>query len=392
MKRRHFLALSTAAVITNNSRASEPTLRVAVIGHTGRGNFGHGLDTLWKDVPGTQVVGVADADAKGLAEAKAKLGIHAGYADYRRMLAETRPDIVAIGPRHVDQHHAMTLAAIENGARGIYMEKPFCRTLGEADAIVTACDRAGTRLALAHRNRYHPALAQVKLMMAEGKVGRVLEYRARGKEDARGGPLDLWVLGCHMFNLIHHLAGEPRTCSAIVLQDGRPVTVADLAEGAEGVGPLAGNEVHARYEMADGLPAFFDSVQNAGVKESGFGVQIIGTEGVLDLRIDAEPLVHWRAGSPFRPDAKNAKPWVPVTSAGAGMAETIGDIRKQVGGHLAPALDLIASIREGRAPLCSAADGRITLEMIFGVFESHRLNGARVSLPLRERDHPWARL
>ena len=52
----------------------------------------------------------------------------------------------------------------------------------------------------------------------------------------------------------------------------------------------------------------------------------------------------------------------------------------------------MAAIHEGREPLCSAADGRVTLEMIFGVFESHRLQGARVVMPLPDRTHPWSRL
>ncbi|HCN29171.1 MAG TPA: 3-chlorobenzoate-3,4-dioxygenase [Verrucomicrobiales bacterium] len=393
MRRRAFLGTTLAAAsMTGRGLADEARLRVAVIGHTGRGNFGHGLDTMWKDVPGVTVVAVADADVKGLAAAQAKLETGRGFTDYRRMLAETKPDIVAIGPRHIDQHHTMSLASIEAGARGIYMEKPFCRTLREADEIVAACARSGAKLALAHRNRYHPVLPVLADLLRQGKIGRVLEYRARGKEDARGGPLDLWVLGCHLFNLIHFFAGEARTCSATVLQEGRPVTAADLSEGAEGVGPLAGNEVHARFEMADGLPAFFDSVQNAGVRDTGFGVQIIGTEGVLDLRVDAEPLAHWRAGSPFRPIASSSAGWIPVTSGGPGVPEPVKDIRKQVGGHLAPALDLIAAIQEGREPLCSAADGRHALEMTAGVFESHRQKGARISLPLKEREHPWMRL
>ena len=28
-----------------------------------------------------------------------------------------------------------------------------------------------------------------------------------GKEDARGGPLDLWVLGSHVLNIVHCLGG-----------------------------------------------------------------------------------------------------------------------------------------------------------------------------------------
>lgn len=390
MKRRTFLG-AAAALATGRGHATEAPSRVAVIGHTGRGNFGHGLDTLWRHVPGTQVVAVADADAKGLTEAQARLGGVRGFADYRQMLDEIRPDIAVIASRHVDQHHAMTLAAAAAGVRGIYMEKPFCRSLAEADAIIATCERNGLRLALAHRNRYHPALPVAVKLLREGAIGRILEYRARGKEDTRGGSLDLWVLGCHLFNLIHHFAGEPKACSASVFQQGRPLAAADLGEGAEGIGRLGGNEVHARFEMADGLPAFFDSAQNAGVRESGFGLQILGTEGVLDLRMDAEPLIHLRTGSPFRPDPRPTA-WQPVTSGGIGVPEPIVDIRQQVGGHLAPALDLLAAMREDRDPLCSARDGRVTLEMISGVFESHRQGGARIALPLQERGNPLERL
>lgn len=390
MKRRTLLGAAAALAVTRG-RAADAPVRVAVIGHTGRGNFGHGLDTMWRDVPGTQVVAVADADARGLADAQKRLGDVRGFADYRQMLEEIRPDIAVIAPRHVDQHHAMTLAAAAAGVRGVYMEKPFCRTLAEADDIVDACERSGLRLALAHRNRYHPALPVAVKLVREGAIGRVLEYRARGKEDARGGALDLWVLGSHVLNLIHHFAGEPKSCSATVLQQGRPLTAADVGEGSEGLGRLGGNEVHARFEMADGLPAFFDSVQNAGVRESGFGLQVIGTEGVLDLRMDAEPLVHLRTGSPFRPEAK-ATAWQAVTSGGVGVPEPLADIRKRVGGHLTPALDLIAAMRGNREPLCSAHDGRVILEMIAGVFESHRLGGARLALPLKERGNPLERL
>lgn len=393
MNRRAFLATSFVSSLSAPALWSAATTksRVAVIGHTGRGNFGHGLDTMWLDIPETEIVAVADADAKGLAGALKKLKLDRGFADYRKMLTEIHPDIVAIGPRHIDQHHEMALAAIEAGVRGIYMEKPFMPTLTQADEIIAACEKHGTKLALAHRNRYHPVLPLLKKLIAEGTIGRPLEYRVRGKEDARGGSLDLWVLGSHLFNLVHYFAGEPRACMATVYQDSRLVTKADVKEGAEGIGPLAGNEVHARFEMADGLPAFFDSVQNAGTKTAGFGVQIIGTEGIIDLRIDEEPVAHFLAGSPFDPVAE-PRAWVPITTAGIGKPEPLETMRKLVGGHVAPGRDLLAAIAEGREPLCSAKDARVTLEMTMGIFESHRLHGQRVELPLKDRQHPLARL
>lgn len=395
MNRRSFVSTAVASTLSLHQAlaASVPSgrMRVAVIGHTGRGNFGHGLDSMWFDIPETEIVAVADADAKGLTAATQKLKLDKGYADYRKMLAEAKADIVVIGPRHIDQHHEMTLAAIEAGARGIYMEKPFVPTLQQADEIIAACEKSGAKLALAHRNRYHPVLPVVKKMIADGAIGRPLEYRMRGKEDARGGSLDLWVLGSHIFNLVHYFSGEAKSCTAGVYQDGRPITAADIKEGAEGIGPLAGNEVHARFEMADGLPAFFDSVQNAGTKTAGFGVQIIGTEGIIDLRIDAEPLAHLLAGSPFGPSSA-PRTWVPITTAGVGQKEPVDNIRKLVGGHVGPGRDLIAAIQENREPLCSAKDCRVTLEMTAGIFESHRLDGQRVDLPLKDRQNPLTRL
>jgi hypothetical protein len=65
-------------------------------------------------------------------------------------------------------------------------------------------------------------------------------------------------------------------------------------------------------------------------------------------------------------------------------------LKPQVANHILAARDLLAAIQENRAPLCSAEDGRVTVEMISAVFASHRREGARVAIPLKEREHPLA--
>ena len=388
MNRRHFLSLSIASGISIAARGADaPKLRVAVIGHTGRGNYGHGIDAMWNGIPETEIVAVADADPTGLVAAQKKLKVERGFAEYGKMLAEVKPDIVAVGPRFVDEHRDMILAAIASGARGIYIEKPFCRTPAEADEIIAAAEKANAKIAIAHRNRYHPAIPVVAGLIQDGTIGRLLELRARGKEDDRGGALDLWVLGAHLTNLIHFFGGKPLACTATVSQEGRPITRADVKDGAEGVGPLAGNEVHARFEMERGIPAFFDSVQKAGTPAAGFGLQIVGTKGIIDLRIDKEPVAHILSGSPFQPVAE-PRAWTPITSAGIGQPEPIADLGKLASGHILGGRDLIAAIRENRAPLCDAEQGRVIVEMIASIFESHRLGGQRVTFPLKTRGNP----
>ena len=394
MNRRQFIFTTAAAAgsaLSTRGLAAASSIRVGVIGHTGHGDYGHGLDTMWLKVPETQIVAVADADAAGLAKALKKLNVTEGFADYREMLAKAKPEIVVIGPRQIDQHRDMLLAAIDSGARGIYIEKPICRTPAEADEVVAAADKKKVKIAIAHRNRYHPAVPVVEKLVKDGGIGKLLEIRCRGKEDTRGGSLDMWVLGSHLFNLAMVFGGAPRSCSAAVLQDGKPVTKADLKDGSEGVGPLAGNEVHARFEMERGVPVFFDSIANAGDKAAGFGLQLIGTKGLVDFRIDTQPVAHFVAGNPFQP-TKEPRTWTPISSAGVGQPEPIADIKEQTGQHLIPAKDLIAAMRDDRQPLCSAADGRKIVEMICAVFESHRLNGQRVVWPLVNRQNPLAQL
>ncbi len=386
-RRRLLTALPAAFAASSSALPPDSKLRVAVIGHTGRGNYGHGLDTMWLKIPEVEIVAVADADAVGLAAAQKKLNVTQGFADYHAMLSAIKPDIVAIGPRHLDQHRDMLLAAIQAGARGIYIEKPFCRSPQEADEIIAAAEKAGTKIAIAHRNRYHPVMPVIAKLLKEGVIGRVLEMRGRGKEDARGGSLDLWVLGSHIFNIASYFGGAAKSCTASVLQNGKSITQAEVSEGAEGIGALAGNEVHARFEMENGTPLFFDSIQNAGVKQAGFGLQIIGTQGVIDFRIDQEPFAHLLAGNPFQP-VPEPRAWQPITTAGIAQPEPLPNLGSRLASHAVAGLDLIAAIRDNRAPLCDALQGRDAIEMICAIFESHRLGGQRVTFPLQTRQNP----
>jgi predicted dehydrogenase len=380
------LATSTLSASANELAVGVETLTVAAIGHTGRGNFGHGLDTVWLHVPGVKVVAAADPDERGLEAELKKLNIERGFRAYRKMLAEVKPDIVAICPRHTDQHRDMVVAAAKAGVQGIYIEKPFCRTPAEADEMKAACDKYNVKLAVAHRNRYHPTLQAIDKLIADGQIGRLLEIRGRGKGDRRGGGEDLWVLGTHVLNLMHYFGGEPTSCSATMLQDGRRVNRHDVRDGAEGLGPLGGNEVHARYEMSRGVVGYFDSIANDGTKNSGFGLQLIGSQGIVNIQCDKQPLAYLCPGNPFQPTSK-PRPWVAISSAGAGKPEPRDDLSEMISHHGTPARDLISAIQEERQPLCNLAEGAMTVEMICAVFESHRVGSQAVTFPLKQREN-----
>ena len=52
--------------------------RAAIIGHTGHGEYGHGLDTVWSVFDSVEVVAVADPDDQGRAEAQQRSGAQRG--------------------------------------------------------------------------------------------------------------------------------------------------------------------------------------------------------------------------------------------------------------------------------------------------------------------------
>jgi predicted dehydrogenase len=356
--------------------------RVAVIGHTGRGNYGHGLDTVWRELPRCELVAVADAHEQGLAQAVQRLQAPQGFSDYRKMLDEVKPDIVSVAPRWLDQHHDMVLAAAQRGCH-IYMEKPFCRTLAEADAMIDACERNRVKLAIAHQTRYSPKLHVIREMMEEGRIGEVLELRGRGKEDARGGGEDLWVLGSHVLNLIHHFGGEPEWCFAEVTEQGRSITLEDVREGNEGIGPLAGDSIQAMYGLASGATAYFGSRRQANGNR--FGLQIYGSTGVIEVLTGYLPSAHILADPAWSPGRSGAD-WIPISSEGPGRPEPLKEGGLHAG-NIAACQDLIAAIEEDRLPECHMYEARMTVEMIAGVFASQRAGG-RVSIPLANRENP----
>ena len=364
--------------------------RVAILGSTGRGDYGHGLDSIWQKFSNCEVVAVADPDEPGRKRAQERTGAARAYGDYRELLERERPQITAICPRWVDQHRDMVLACAEVGSH-MYLEKPFCRTLGEADEMVRACEMRHLKLAVAHISRWSPQLDQVRRLIEGGEIGEVLEIRARGKEDSRGGGEAFWVLGTHVLDLMRALGGEPEQCYAELFHQGQRVRGEHVREGNEGLGPLAGDRVDAMYRFRGGVTGYFSSRKGAGGNPNRFGLRVLGSQGMIEHTSGY--------GNPawLLKDARWAGPggpadggWQPISSQGLGRPETLTATGYD-GGNPAAALDLMDAIRRDRQPRCSMYEARGAVELVLAAFESH-VEGRPVSLPLVVQDNPLARL
>lgn len=382
----HTACSQNSASISNGDTRPRP-VRVGIIGHTGRGNYGHGLDIVWKEFPEITIVGLADANPAGLMKAAHRLGLHesATFADYNKMLAEVRPDFISICPRHPDQRLAMCEAAIAHGVSGIYIEKPFCRTPAEGDEIIRLAHNGGVAVAVAHRNRYHPVVHYAKELMAGGALGKILEIRGRGKGDHRGGGEDLWVLGTHVLNLIHFLAGNPELCRASIYTNGRPAGKMDIHPGNEALGAIVGEEIHAEFRMQSGISAFFDSLKDDGTGGIGFGLDIIGSLASVRILCDRDPVAFIRYGNPF---GTSDSQWRPLRDEMKSDISSLEKSIREVQNHVLPVRDLMQSAQYGRNPLCSAADALVSIEMVHAIFQSHFAGGGSfIQMPLLNREN-----
>ena len=370
--------------------------RAGVIGRTGKGDYGHGLDVTFGKVPNAKLVAISDDNPDGLVAAGKKTGVNHLYADYREMLAKEQLDLVCVAPRYVDCHAEMVIAAAEAGVKGIFCEKPLAQTLVEADAILAACAKSGTRLAVAHR-RANPYEWHGKKLVDEGRIGKVQRMVGRGKGDHRAGGQDLFVLGTHILDSMRYFAGaEVAWAMGHVTQDGREVTTTDAREGDEGVGLLAGNALHGYYVFENGITAQFEStpVPSSGGDQNSrwFGFEVHGTTGILSLRSSpGGELYHYPHGMwiPGEDDPQwerilldewETKPDGSPRSGGERMHESNRLIVEE----------LIQAIEEDRdvVQASSGHDARAALEMIMAVHESHRLQ-QRVTFPLKNRENPY---
>ena len=365
--------------------------RAGAIGRTGRGNWGHGLDIAFVGVPRVEFVAVADDDADGLREAGARTGAGSPYGDYREMLERERLDFVAVCPRWPDARMEMVIAAAEAGVRGIFCEKPFARTLAAADAMLEACERAGTRVAVAHR-RANPYEQRAKAMVEEGAIGELQSLRAMGKCDHRSGAQDLMVLGTHMMDSMRFVAGsEVVWASGRVTQDGRDVTVEDIREGDEEIGLIAGNAVSAEYAFENGVTASFEShpvVMPPGGSGSLFGFEAYGSKGIISVRNSPSgnmfvyPHSRWVPGSDDQ--------WRPIVIEEWEREQRRRGVSSTTLSNKIIVNELIQAVEEDRDVVVSSSgkDGRAAIEMIMAVHESHRL-GERVYFPMENRENPY---
>ena len=367
------------------------TYKAAVIGSTGQGGYGHGLDRVFQGLNSVTLVAVADADPVGLRHAGERLGVSNLYDDYNEMLEREKPDLVSIAPSWISERVPMVEAAVAAGSH-IYCEKPVAGRLDEIDTIVNACNRGNIKMAIAHQWRAMPAIQQAITDVKSGKFGKLLRIWARPKDDSRGGGKLLLLHGTHLFDLMMAFGNLTRWVHGHVLQDDRPITRSDTCQSTQSAGLTIGDSISATFSFDHGVRGFFESTANLAISDQSnfnnlFGLSIECEQVKIELREPGDCYIY--PAPRVLPDQKHLS-WEKIWIEGWHDKydhQTLWKNFLHLGNQIL-VKDLIEAIENDREPLSAIQMARYINEMVQGVYLSHLSEGCRINIPLVERQHP----
>ncbi len=150
-------------------------LKIAVIG---AGTMGMNHLRVLRDFDEEQVqlVGVAETHEPHLRRSMSRFHV-AGYTDYRQLVEETQPDLVAVVvPTYL--HFEVASYVLDRGI-DVLVEKPISSTLEEALTLIQLAHSRGAKLAVGHVERFNPAVIEVKRRLVAGELGQVFHFLAR---------------------------------------------------------------------------------------------------------------------------------------------------------------------------------------------------------------------
>lgn len=337
------------------------------IGLFGAGNIGNTHARAIQSIADAKIVAVFDSNREKAMQlgAACDAGV---YTDQEQFLSQRPMDMVIVAtPSGL---HAQQGIAAANQRLHVLVEKPIDIRTERADALIRACDESGVRCGVVFQERYAPGTLQLKNLISQGALGRLLlvsahvpwyrppEYYTEsswhGVKAIDGGGA-LINQGIHTLDLLLWLVGDVTNIQAATATLLQPTKSEDTAL--------------ALLEFANGA---FGTIEITTVAYPGYErhIEIRGTEGTVIL--EAERIV--KADLRSKTDC--------VVSDVGGL---VGDRAKSwmvadISGHRSVIEAFIGAIRSGNPFACDGREGRRSLELverIYAAANEFRKNNSR---------------
>ena len=332
-----------------------------------------------QEIPGARVVAAYDTFPAS-AEKIARL---AGdgcrtYGDIDEMLKAPDIDVVSVcTPSGAHMDPAVKAA---RAGKHVVVEKPLEITVPRCDAIIKACDAAGTRLCAIFPSRFTPANQTLKTAIDTGRFGTltlgdtdVKWWRSQEYYDS-GGWRGTWAMdggGALMNQSIHNVD---------LLQW--------LMGDVESVYAMAATLAHVRIEVEDTCVAVVRFKNGAlGRIEAATSAfpgllkrtEIHGDRG--SARVEQDDITLWDFQIKAHSDAEIHATMSKASGHKAGASDPRGITHE---GHREQLADFLQAIDQGHAPFVDGREGRKSVEIIRAIYHSAK-TGQPVTLPFEDK-------
>ena len=312
-------------------------------------------------------------------------GAAAAFAAARGCAAEpgldqllARPDVDVVCVCVPSGLHAEVGVRAARAGKHLVVEKPIDVTLAAADRLIEAARAAGVALTVISQHRFDPGLIELKRLLGDGALGRLVLaeastkwYRTQAYYDSAGWR-GTWAMdggslmnqGIHYVDLLRWCMGPVTEVTAVCVTQAHQVEVEDTALA---IVRFASGAVGTILSSTAAYPGFPQRLEITGTDGT-----VIVEDGRIVRRTFGAQATAGVSGDDAGPDAD--------PDVGAGAAGAAADPAAiEVASHAAQIADLLAAVEEGRAPAVDGQAGRDALEIVRAVYESAR-TGAPVRL------------
>ncbi len=308
-------------------------------------------------LPDARLVAVADVRESRAAHFAKQYGADL-LTDYHALLARPDIDVVSIcTPSGL--HAQMTIDALQAG-KHVICEKPIALSLADADRMIATAAATGRKLCVVLQNRYNPPMQDLRRIVDEGRLGRLLLGNAtvrwyRPQEYYEDEWHGTWAMdgGALMNQSIHHIdalqwfMGKPESVFAFtgtlahrMEAEDTGVAVIRFAGGA--LGSIEGSTI-TYPENIEGSVAVFGELGSAKIGGTALNRKVVW-KVAGELEREREVLTRDQVDPPS----------IYGTS------------------HQKVIADMIEAIRDDRAPKTHGAEARKSLALVLAIYESAR--------------------
>jgi UDP-N-acetyl-2-amino-2-deoxyglucuronate dehydrogenase len=319
---------------------------------------------------------VCGKDEKRTQAFASKYGVKA-YTNVTEMVSKEKLDAVIIGTPH-PAHREPAIDALKAGAN-VLIEKPLASSLEDCDAILAAAAESGKQVAMISQRRFYSPCLRVKKAIESGKIGKpalgtvlMLGWRDepyyksdhwRGSWQGEGGgvlvnqaPHQLDLLQWFMGSEIDELYGIWKNLNHPYIEvEDTALAILKFKNGGIGNIIVSNSQKPGIYGK---VHIHGDNGASVGVQTDGGAMFIAGMTGIL------EPPVNDLWSVPG--EENRLKDWIKEDS------DFFNSINSMEYYHKLQIEDFTDALIDGRKPMVTGEEGRVTVEIFTAIYRSQR--------------------